>query len=155
VPRQYYGDEHETQDLNSRPRVCLQTVLCDGSRRNLAAFRLAAVKTRGAEIAIAAARVEPGTADMEERKRNKSWRITMKAVEWILRQLRSLSPYLAVELILPGGSIVALLLWTYRYRTGARPTAMRSREQNGQLRPCGIGRPLRSLSTNEDADIVG
>ena len=41
----------------------------------------------------------------------------MKAVEWILRQLRSLSPYLAVELLLPGGSIVALLLWTYRHRT--------------------------------------
>jgi hypothetical protein len=50
----------------------------------------------------------------------------MKAVEWILRQLRSLSPYLAVELLLPGGSIVALLLWTYRHRTAARPTAMRS-----------------------------
>ena len=50
----------------------------------------------------------------------------MKAVEWILRQLRSLSPYLAVELLLPGGSIVALLLWTYRHRTAARPTAMQS-----------------------------
>ena len=35
----------------------------------------------------------------------------MKAVEWILRQLRSLSPYLAVALLLPGGSIVAFLLW--------------------------------------------
>jgi len=87
---------------------------------------LAPVKTRRAEIAIAAARVEPGTADLEERKRSKRWRIAMKAVEWILRQLRSLSPYLAVELLLPGGSIVALLLWTYRHRTAARPTAMRS-----------------------------
>ena len=44
----------------------------------------------------------------------------MKAMEWILRQLRSLSPYLAVELLLPGGSIVALLLWTYRRRTANR-----------------------------------
>jgi hypothetical protein len=60
---------------------------------------------------------------VEERKRSKRWRIAMKAVEWILRQLRSLSPYLAVELLLPGGSIVALLLWTYRHRTAARPTA--------------------------------
>ena len=37
----------------------------------------------------------------------------------MLRQFRSLGPYLAVELILPGGSIVALLLWTYRHRAGA------------------------------------
>jgi len=41
----------------------------------------------------------------------------MKAVEWMVRQFRSLGPYLAVELILPGGSIIALLLWSYRHRT--------------------------------------
>jgi hypothetical protein len=63
----------------------------------------------------------------------------MKAVEWILRQFRSLGPYLAVELFLPGGSIVALLLWTYRRRTAARPTAQRSPGQNAQLCLCGIG----------------
>jgi len=63
----------------------------------------------------------------------------MKAVESILRQLRSLGPYLAVELFLPGGSIVALLLWTYRHRTAARLTARRSPGQNGQLCRCGIG----------------
>jgi hypothetical protein len=62
---------------------------------------------------------------VEERKRGKRWRIAMKAVEWILRQLRSLNPYLAVGLLLPGGSIVALLLWIYRHRTAAQPTAMR------------------------------
>jgi hypothetical protein len=49
---------------------------------------------------------------VEERKRRNRWRFAMKAMEWILRQLRSLSPYLAVELFLPGSSIVALLLWT-------------------------------------------
>jgi len=43
----------------------------------------------------------------------------MKALGWSLRQLRSLGPYLAVGLFLPGGSIVALLLWTYRRRTPA------------------------------------
>ena len=73
---------------------------------------------------------------MEERKRDKRWRIAMKAVEWILRQLRSLSPYLAVELLLPGGSIVALLLWTYRHRTAPRLTVRRSPGQNGQPRRC-------------------
>jgi hypothetical protein len=68
------------------------------------------VKTRRAEIAIAATRVEPGAAGVEERKRRERWRIAMKAVAWGLRQLRSQSPYLAVALLLPGGSIVALLL---------------------------------------------
>ena len=38
----------------------------------------------------------------------------MRAFEWIVRQFRSLGPYLAIELILPGGSLVALLLWLYR-----------------------------------------
>ena len=37
-------------------------------------------------------------------------------VQWIVEQFRTLGPYLAVELILPGGSLVALLLWLYRHR---------------------------------------
>ena len=60
---------------------------------------------------------------MEKRTRNKQKGIDMKAVEWILRQLRSLGPYLAIELLLPGGSIVALLLWTYRHRAAHRTAA--------------------------------
>jgi hypothetical protein len=59
---------------------------------------------------------------VEERKRRERWRVAMKAVAWGLRQLRSQSPYLAVALLLPGGSIVALLLWTYRHRTAPRLT---------------------------------
>ena len=42
---------------------------------------------------------------------------------WMLRivgQLRNLGPYLALELILPGGSLLALLLWLYRHRTIAQ-----------------------------------
>ena len=49
----------------------------------------------------------------------------MKAVEQVFRQVRSLGPYLAIELILPGGSIVALLLWTFRNRPAAREMAAR------------------------------
>jgi hypothetical protein len=60
---------------------------------------------------------------VEERTCNKQWWIDMRVVEWILGQFRSLGPYLAVELILPGGSIVALLLWAYRHRLAARQTA--------------------------------
>lgn len=33
---------------------------------------------------------------------------------------RTFGPYLAIELLLPGGSLVALLLWLYR--TYARPS---------------------------------
>jgi hypothetical protein len=43
--------------------------------------------------------------------------------QWIQRvlvslpgSLRALGPYLLVELILPGGSLLALLLWLYNHR---------------------------------------
>ncbi len=49
----------------------------------------------------------------------------MKAVEQLFRQARSLGPYLAIELILPGGSIVALLLWSFRNKPAARLIAAR------------------------------
>jgi hypothetical protein len=49
----------------------------------------------------------------------------MRAIEWIFHQFRTLGPYLAIELILPGGSMLALLLWTYRHRFAARRTATR------------------------------
>jgi hypothetical protein len=32
----------------------------------------------------------------------------------IIGKLRELAPYAAIELILPGGSLMALLLWIYR-----------------------------------------
>ena len=38
---------------------------------------------------------------------------------WIARVpalLRSLGPYAAIELLLPGGSVIALLIWLYRHR---------------------------------------
>jgi hypothetical protein len=34
----------------------------------------------------------------------------------LIRFARNASPYLAVELLLPGGSVIALLLWLYRHR---------------------------------------
>ncbi len=40
-------------------------------------------------------------------------------VGWI----RSLGPYAAIELILPGGSIIAVALWTYRHRRALRHSA--------------------------------
>jgi hypothetical protein len=38
---------------------------------------------------------------------------------------RAFGPYLAIELLLPGGSLVALLLWLYR--TYARPSNSQAR----------------------------
>jgi hypothetical protein len=32
----------------------------------------------------------------------------------VLATLRDLAPYAAIELVLPGGSLIALLLWLYR-----------------------------------------
>jgi len=36
-------------------------------------------------------------------------------------KLRDLAPYAAIELLLPGGSLMALLLWLYRRRKKATP----------------------------------
>jgi hypothetical protein len=41
-------------------------------------------------------------------------------LQWIVEQFRTLGPYFAVELILPGGSVLALLLWLYRHRLALR-----------------------------------
>ena len=32
----------------------------------------------------------------------------------VISRLRDLAPYAAIELVLPGGSVIALLLWLYR-----------------------------------------
>jgi hypothetical protein len=50
--------------------------------------------------------------------------MTVKALlsPWIGRLfflLRTVGPYAAIELLLPGGSIVAVLYWWYRHRVSA------------------------------------
>jgi hypothetical protein len=37
-------------------------------------------------------------------------------LQWLIEQLREWGPYFAVELILPGGTLIALALWAYRRR---------------------------------------
>ena len=39
----------------------------------------------------------------------------------VVAKLRELAPYAAIELVLPGGSVIALLLWFYRYQRANRP----------------------------------
>jgi hypothetical protein len=41
---------------------------------------------------------------------------THRLLAFLPEDLRALGPYLLVELILPGGSLVALLLWLYNHR---------------------------------------
>lgn len=59
----------------------------------------------------------------------------------LIQFARNASPYLAVELLLPGGSVIALLLWLYRHRfkKGAGPLGM------PEIGPRGWIRSLASL----------
>jgi hypothetical protein len=43
------------------------------------------------------------------------------AVRWAIQAVRQLGPYAVIELLLPGGSLLAILLWLYRRRRLARP----------------------------------
>lgn len=46
-----------------------------------------------------------------------------RAVARVQYWVRSLGPYVAIELLLPGGTLIALALWTYRrLRSGAAGT---------------------------------
>ena len=39
-----------------------------------------------------------------------------RALASLLGNLRALGPYLLIELIVPGGSLLALLLWLYNHK---------------------------------------
>jgi hypothetical protein len=48
------------------------------------------------------------------------------AVKQLLQGARDLSPYLLVEVLLPGGSLVALALWLYRRHRKGRLKGLQS-----------------------------
>ena len=62
----------------------------------------------------------------------------MRTAAWIFHKLRATGPYLAIELFLPGGSIVALLLWTYRRRLAAAPNRNAPRVTEGFIDGAGL-----------------
>lgn len=68
----------------------------------------------------------------------------------LIQVVRSASPYLAIELLLPGGSVIALLLWLFRHRfkKGAAPLGARAgRLSTGLARLCSYAAGTRkSLS---------
>jgi len=41
----------------------------------------------------------------------------VKCSHQVLALLRNLGPYAAIELLVPGGTLIALALWAYRHRT--------------------------------------
>lgn len=46
---------------------------------------------------------------------------SVTGASWFTRTIaavRALAPYAAIELLLPGGSLIALVLWLYRRRYG-------------------------------------
>jgi hypothetical protein len=49
---------------------------------------------------------------------------SVRFAEWLTRgiaTLRQLAPYAAIELLLPGGSLIALVLWIYRRHVRKQP----------------------------------
>jgi hypothetical protein len=44
----------------------------------------------------------------------------------LIQVVRNAGPYLAIELLLPGGSVIALLMWLsrHRFKKGAEPLGM-------------------------------
>ncbi len=49
----------------------------------------------------------------------RAWRRPSSYLAAVVAKLRDLAPYAAIELVLPGGSLIALLLWFYRSRQKA------------------------------------
>jgi hypothetical protein len=56
-------------------------------------------------------------------------------MKYLLHGARSFGPYLLVELLLPGGSLIALLMWLFRrhLKTQARPEQTKGPEQTKVL----------------------
>ena len=64
--------------------------------------------------------IQPAANDAAWRGARSGFR---NAITRIVGWVRSLGPYAAIELILPGGSIIAVALWTYRHRRALRHSA--------------------------------
>jgi hypothetical protein len=80
----------------------------------------------------------------------------MKALvnAWIARLpalLRRLGPYAAIELLLPGGSVIALLIWLSRHRAslGVPPSSARGIPPHLSLPPFDGAVLIYSTHTNQ------
>jgi hypothetical protein len=64
-----------------------------------------------------------------------------KIARWFIHAVRQLGPYAAIELLLPGGSLLAIALWLYRRnrlvrRAGSTHTP--ARVNRNLLAPCAL-----------------
>jgi len=66
----------------------------------------------------------------------------MFTLQQLIQVLKRLGPYAAVELLLPGGSILALLLWLYRRRSARQQVTPRLGAAPSPL--AGVGLPAVS-----------
>jgi hypothetical protein len=64
--------------------------------------------------------VEPAAEEVKKRARWAAW------IALAVAGLKEVGPYVAIEIILPGGTLIALLLWLYRRRQPARPPLLDS-----------------------------
>ena len=68
-------------------------------------------------------------------------KIASAGLRWVIHAVRQLGPYAAIELLLPGGSLLAIALWLYRRNRLARqagPHTLRLRVSRNLLEPCGL-----------------
>ena len=73
---------------------------------------------RALTVAVTAV-VSENRCDTAVLKEMKMTELLSPLIGRLLVLLRNLGPYAAIELLLPGGSIVALLYWWYRHRGSA------------------------------------
>ena len=62
----------------------------------------------------------------------------MVSARRVFYKLRQLAPYVLIEILLPGGTLLALGLWLYRRQKARRATAGRSSRQCGTIHPMPI-----------------
>lgn len=72
------------------------------------------------------------------------WPVALRGtVARVQQWVRSLGPYVAIELLLPGGTIIALALWAYRRRRAGRGSAS---APSTAVVPAECGVPLRCVT---------
>lgn len=80
--------------------------------------------------------------DARKRAAPRTWNAYTAAV---IARLRCLAPYVAIELVMPGGSMMALLLWLYRRHSRALIPVAGSEVLRRVERPLASGaRPAQS-----------
>jgi len=74
----------------------------------------------------------------------RNWSSTLRgAVARVQHWIRSFGPYVAIELLLPGGTIIALALWAYRQR---RTPPSKTIVSSTELAPAKPRAPLRCVT---------